>query len=75
MRRAARWRCAEAVGLRMSRARSSGRSTIYRLTHLNAARPREKVEECPALQESKSLSYLVLTTHVQHVLSAKARSR
>ena len=40
---------------------------VRRLTHLNAARPREKVKERPALLESKSLSVL-FHTHVQHVI-------
>ena len=61
----------------LSRARSSGHAQLY-MTHASergaAARKSRRVSRI-ARQESKSLSYLVLTTHVQHVLSAKARSR
>ena len=46
------------VGRRMSR-QGPGRSPSIGLTHLNAARSREKVEWAPALHESKSLSDLV----------------
>ena len=46
------------VGRRMSR-QGPGRSPSIGLTHLNAARSREKVEWGPALHESKSLSDLV----------------
>ena len=60
------------VGRRMSR-RGPGRSPSIGLTHLNAARSREKVEWAPALHESKSLSDLVpparLAAGVQHVPS------
>jgi hypothetical protein len=46
------------VGRRMIR-QGPGRSPSIGLTHLNAARPREKVECRPALLKSKSLSDLV----------------
>ena len=52
------WRCAEEWGEGMSRHRSRSGTLTFNMTHASA-RPREKVEWCPALLESKSLSDLV----------------